>query len=435
MPCSDDGQASRRVMELVREFQDRRQDFLEIVCRHGSPLYVLDESVLVARAAEFVKTFRGHVPGIELFYPVKANSHPHVLSTLVGVGAGIEVSSGLELCRAIAAGAREIVFNGPGKTDDELRLAIAHEDRVTIILDSPTEMERLESLAGSEGKVIRAGVRLAVGDDGGWRKFGIPVDELPSIMERAAGCGHVDLRGLHFHTSWNRDPSAQVRMIGRIGGVIQTLPDETRGRIDFMDIGGGFWPPQGEWLPTPDTTTGGSDRSAAGDGQAESRARFFKVLPAAPLEQFAREISQALRKHVFPFVSCRILAEPGRWICTDAMHLLLTVIDVKGGDIAITDGGTNAVGWERFEQEYFPVINLTRPDETERPFHVLGSLCTPQDRWGSSYFGKDIRPGDIMAIPHQGAYVYSLRQNFIKPLPRVVTIREGQCIPLESEDH
>jgi diaminopimelate decarboxylase len=98
----------------------------------------------------------------------------------------------------------------------------------------------------------------------------------------------------------------------------------------------------------------------------------------------------------------------------------MTVVDQKGEDLVITDAGTNAVGWERFETDYFPVLNLTRPALTEKPCYILGSLCTPHDVWGFSYFGRDIRVGDVLMIPTQGAYTYSLRQNFIKPVPEVV---------------
>jgi diaminopimelate decarboxylase len=74
------------------------------------------------------------------------------------------------------------------------------------------------------------------------------------------------------------------------------------------------------------------------------------------------------------------------------------------------------------ETDYFPEINLSRPDLTEHPCYVLGSLCTPHDVWGYGYFGSDIQPGDILLIPTQGAYTYSLRQNFIKPLPKTIII-------------
>jgi diaminopimelate decarboxylase len=70
-------------------------------------------------------------------------------------------------------------------------------------------------------------------------------------------------------------------------------------------------------------------------------------------------------------------------------------------------------------------LNLSRPSLTERPCHILGSLCTPHDVWGYFYFGEAIQPGDVLMIPTQGAYTYSLRQNFIKPLPEVA-VMEGR---------
>jgi diaminopimelate decarboxylase len=104
------------------------------------------------------------------------------------------------------------------------------------------------------------------------------------------------------------------------------------------------------------------------------------------------------------------------------MQFLFTVIDKKDRDLVITDAGTNVIGWERFEVDYFPILNLSRSDLIERPCQVLGSLCTPHDVWGYSYFGRNIQPGDLLMIPCQGAYTYSLGQRFIKSLPKVVRI-------------
>jgi len=105
------------------------------------------------------------------------------------------------------------------------------------------------------------------------------------------------------------------------------------------------------------------------------------------------------------------------------MHILLTVVDKKAEDLVIVDGGTNIVGWERFETDYFPVINLSRPSLMERSSLIFGSLCTPHDVWGYGYFGDGIEPGDILMVPSQGAYTYSLRQSFIKPLAQVFPLQ------------
>jgi diaminopimelate decarboxylase len=103
--------------------------------------------------------------------------------------------------------------------------------------------------------------------------------------------------------------------------------------------------------------------------------------------------------------------------------LIISVVDKKDDTLVITDAGTNAIGWERFESDYSPILNLSRPSLTETACQILGSLCTPQDLWGYHYFGSGIEPGDVLMIPTQGAYTYSLRQEFIKPLPKVVAIQ------------
>jgi diaminopimelate decarboxylase len=276
-------------------------------------------------------------------------------------------------------------------------------------MDSFLELERLDRIAGQAGARVRAGVRLTTDERGLWRKFGIPLSELRRFVDTAEDRRYVRWCGVQFHSSWNLSPAAQVDFIERLGAGLKGLTSAQRARVEFIDIGGGFWPPTGEWLHA---------RSTADGRPSHEHLRC----PAASIEEFAREIGAAAREHLLPSVDCRICMEPGRWLCHDAMHILLTVVDRKGDDIAITDGGTNAVGWERFETDYFPVLNLTRPSLTERPCYVLGSLCTPHDVWGYFYHGEDIQPGDVLLIPTQGAYTYSLRQEFIKPLPRLVIV-------------
>ena len=404
---------------FVRSFLNRRNVFLALRDRHGSPLYVLEKSVLRERARRFVRAFEDELPDVRVYYAVKSNSLPPLLSVMVAEGLGLDASSGVEIELALDCGAEDIVFSGPGKTDDELRLAVDYAARVTVLMDSFDEMERLAAITSESGSDLRAGVRLATDEQGLWRKFGIPLSDLPRFFDAAVGHRHIRLCGLQFHTSWNLDPRAQTAFIERLGGALAEMDAAACSRVEFVDIGGGFWPQQGEWLQ-PAGTPEGRLREAALPGKAPPLAHYR--LPSTPIEGFAREIGEAVREHLLPHVTCCICAEPGRWLCHDAMHLLMTVVDRKADDLVIADAGTNTVGWDRFEVDYFPVINLSRPALEERACHVLGSLCTPHDVWGFSYHGEDIRPGDALLIPTQGAYTYSLRQQFIKPLPKVATL-------------
>ena len=127
--------------------------------------------------------------------------------------------------------------------------------------------------------------------------------------------------------------------------------------------------------------------------------------------------------------------EPGRWISNSAMHILLTVLDKKDHHTVITDGGINLLGWERPLSEYIPLLNLTRPSLKEMKFNIYGSLCTPLDVWGYSVFGEGIEEGDLLLVPDQGAYTYSLRQSFIKPIARVIQYNGSGLRIAEKEEN
>jgi diaminopimelate decarboxylase len=102
--------------------------------------------------------------------------------------------------------------------------------------------------------------------------------------------------------------------------------------------------------------------------------------------------------------------------------MVVRVLDRKRKNMAITDGGNNALGWDYGEQFYYPIINLTHFSQKEIPFTLYGSLCTPRDVWGYYLFTRKVKEGDVMVIPNQGAYRLSLAQNFIKPIPKVYRI-------------
>lgn len=404
---------------FVQSCFGQRKRYLKVLANNRPPFYLLESFILKQKAAQFLDAFQGALPRVSAYFAVKSNNHPDVSKILLQAGFGLDVSSGIELEMALNLGARDVVFSGPGKTEDELRLALSHSDRVVILVDSFGELKSLKRLAGLQKRKIRIGVRLTTDRQGLWRKFGIAPELLASFWQESRACESIRLCGLQFHLSWNRSPDAQVEFICRLAKELRRLPGVFRESIDFLDIGGGYWPPQGEWLQAAGTPEGILQKA---QGRQVDPLEGHYRLPAATIETFADQLGSAIHAHLFPLVACRVCLEPGRWICNDAIQLFITVVDKKAPNLVITDAGTNAIGWERFETDYFPVLNLSRPALKEKSCHILGSLCTPHDVWGYSYWGEDIQPGDVLMVPSQGAYTYSLRQHFIKPLPGWITV-------------
>jgi diaminopimelate decarboxylase len=416
-------ESPRLPSEVVRAhvegyFADR-QKYLDIAALHPSPLYILQTQILEQSAREFREVFRKVLPDVRFYFAVKSNNYPEVSRILLENGFGLDVSSGLELQMALYLGAQDIVFSGPGKTRNELLQAVMNAERTVVLLDSFHELDRLQEVASLLGRRVRAGVRVSSNPTGLWRKFGIRLEDLFAFQQKAAAYTSIDLQGIQFHSSWNLGPEKQIGFIEKLGRALSGMPADFLQALQFIDIGGGYWPSQGEWLQESETPAG-MVRKALGGPVNSALAHYWNQ--AESIESFAGQLADAIRTYIFPVTDCRICLEPGRWICNDAMQLLLSVVDKKDADLVITDAGTNAIGWERFESDYFPVLNLTRPGMRENPCTLFGSLCTPHDVWGYSYWGEGLEEGDVLLIPMQGAYTYSLRQDFIKPLPQVITV-------------
>lgn len=81
------------------------------------------------------------------------------------------------------------------------------------------------------------------------------------------------------------------------------------------------------------------------------------------------------------------------------------------------------VGWQRFEKEYFPLINITHSSKTEQKCRMWGNLCTTWDIWGYYYHGNKLEEKDIIVVPYQGALTYSLAQTFINNIPDVYKLK------------
>src|SRR5262249_21130995 len=127
--------------------------------RVGTPFYCYSTATLERHYRVFTEAFAGE--DILVCYAMKANSNQAVLRTLARLGAGADVVSGGELKRARAAGIPpgKILFSGVGKTEAELRAALA-ADIFCINIESEPELELLSRLARETGKTARISVRV-----------------------------------------------------------------------------------------------------------------------------------------------------------------------------------------------------------------------------------------------------------------------------------
>ena len=406
---------------VVRQLLKKKQRILKLAQKHITPFFILDNEELENSINSYKKAFVKFLPQSEHYYAVKLNHYPEIIKKTLKSGFGLDVSSTRELKLGLSLGAKKIIFNGPAKTEIDLVEALKNHKNITVNIDSFSELTRLGKLAEKQEKSIRAGVRIFTKYHGEWTKFGIALNDLSAFWKKAKKFPRLNLAGVHFHISWNENALPYQKVIKDLSGYLKANFNQADlDQIKFIDIGGGFRPYNSEGYYPWRLPQGRIMQETANFFNEEPKFKHkFYIPKAITINEYARGIAEAIKKYLNPLVNCLIYTEPGRYISNNAMHFLTKLVDLKAPNYGVADGGINAIGWERFYYEYFPLINLTHPSLKEIDFTLYGSLCMHDDLWGYYCYAKKMREGDLILVPYQGALTYSLAQNFIKEIPPV----------------
>ncbi|GGM84074.1 diaminopimelate decarboxylase [Thermopolyspora flexuosa] len=346
---------------------------LRLAATGALPAYVYDLPALDRHAA----AVRAALPGVELFYAVKANPDPELLRTLAPHVDGFEVSSGGEVVhvRSLFPDAR-LAFGGPGKTDAELALGAWR-----LHVESPHELRRLARIAGAEGAdiLLRAnlkasieGAALAMG--GGATPFGMDEDGVAECLRLLDGAPHLRLRGVHAHLASGLDAARMLELADRVLGYARDLG------LAEINLGGGM---------------AVDYRNPAARFDWAAYGRGLAVL---------RRPGEVLR------------IEPGRALTVYCGHYLAQVIDVKrvhGETFAIVTGGTHHLRTPvtKGHDQPFTVIpgpGSDGPRVRDEHVTVVGQLCTPKDVFARRVPVAELAVGDVVAFAMAGAYAWNI---------------------------
>ena len=174
----------------------------------GTPVYIYSERTLRRHVRVFDEAFRS-VPHL-ICYAVKANSNLSIIRRFAEWGTGFEVVSGGELFRVLRAGAspQTVIFDGVGKTGDEIRYAL-DSGILFFNVESDSEMSLIAEVARSAGKRARVSIRTNPDVDSrthpyistGMKKhkFGIGMVEARNLYQRVREIPELELVGATCH--------------------------------------------------------------------------------------------------------------------------------------------------------------------------------------------------------------------------------------------
>ncbi|NOZ19454.1 MAG: hypothetical protein GXP25_00035 [Planctomycetes bacterium] len=430
------------ILNSVRTALGRREVLLDAADRFGTPSYVLSETDLIERARRFLRAFDAADLRTEVFYAYKANELPYVCQRLHCEGLGAEVVSGMELQLALSLGCDRVLLNGPAKSDEELRLTARHADRVWLHIDHDFELNRIRQLGLKPKRPIRTAVRIDPGPGigGVWRKFGVSPKEAVKLIRRLIRTPGLEWEGLHGHLSWNTTPEPYCELIRILARVLRGLTQTERNRLRYLDLGGGFYPP-GEGTRLADFASGKVVLAAESEAGRELTARRVFCPKMSPIEGYADAIAGEIRRTILPIKGVpqdlAIRFEPGRWLVNNTTGILVSVVTQKKKGVVLVDGGVHLTHDGRMQEEYHPIVNLSRPGRSlrERKCKVFGPMCDPNDRWADACWGETPAPGDRLWIANMGAYGSSSAMRFLFPLaPYVLLAEEGSIRKLTDRE-
>ncbi len=349
-----------------------------------TPFYYYDTEVL-RRTLDTIRAEMSRQPHWHLHYAVKANANPKVLRLISGAGFGADCVSGGEIKAALAAGfpAHKIVYAGVGKSDWEIELGL-EKGIAYFNVESIPELEIIDELAARMGKVARVSFRINpnvgahthanITTGLSENKFGIAMEDMEDVIERAAALTHVEFVGLHFHIgSQILDMTDFVALCNRINELQDRL-ERHRITVKNINVGGGL----------------GID---------------YHHPNHIPVPDFADYFS-TYRKHLRLRPEQQLHFELGRAVVGQCGSLITRVLYVKQASFkqfAIVDAGFTDLIRPALYQAYHRIENLTS-DEPEEKYDVVGPICESSDVFAKAYEMNRCRRGDLIALRSAGAY-------------------------------
>lgn len=384
----------------------------DLISEFGSPAFIISEKILTETYNNAYQSFSTRYPKVQFAWSYKTNYMDAVCRSYHKLGSWAEVVSGFEYQKALNNGVagNHIIFNGPDKSEDDLRLAI--ENKSLIHIDHFDELYTILRLADDLENRPRVAIRVNM--DAGiypiWERFGFNYEngDAWNAINRLMLSNKVDFMGLHTHigtyimAAWAYGNAAK-----KLAVLAVKIKKKFNHHIKYIDMGGGFASKntlKGAYLPGADT--------------------------CPTFDDYAEAITSAIiSSDIDPDHMPTLFMETGRALIDDAGYLIGSIIANKrlstGQSAMVLDIGVNML----FTSFWYD--HLVHPAEPTSKYTeettLYGPLCMNIDVIRESLPFPTMKKGQNVVISRVGAYNMTQWMQFITFRPPIVMIdKEGQ---------
>ncbi|REK77305.1 diaminopimelate decarboxylase [Paenibacillus paeoniae] len=394
-------------------------DVTDLAKEFGTPLYIVDESLVRQRAREYVEAFKASGLKFQVAYASKAFSVMAMCVIAEQEGLSLDVVSDGELFTALQAGfpVERIHFHGNNKTPDEINMAL-DAGIGCFVVDNFDELALLNALAGDKGKKVNVLLRITPGVEAHTHdyistgqqdsKFGFDLGNgaAKQAIEEAMKLDNLVILGVHSHIGSQIFEVEGFRMaVDKVAQFAVSIRAELGLTFKVINLGGGFG------------------------------IRYVEGDTPLPVSEYVGAITDAIKANFanaeFPLPE--IWVEPGRSMVGDAGTTLYTVGTSKNIPgvrkyIAVDGGMTDNPRPALYQSRYEAVLANRANEAAEETVSIAGKCCESGDMliWDLELPKAD--NGDLLAVFCTGAYNYAMASNYNRiRRPAVVFVKDGQA--------
>ena len=350
----------------------------------ATPYYYYDTQLL-RKTLEVIKQECEKHENFHVHYAVKANANPKILRIISQYGFGADCVSGGEIKAALEAGfsADSVVYAGVGKSDWEINLGL-EKGIACFNVESIAELEVIEELAVAANKTANVAFRINpnigahthanITTGLAENKFGIAMQDMENVIERATAMKNINVVGLHFHIGSQILDMGDFKALCNRINELQVQLDKHHIHVQSINVGGGL----GVNYDSPDRQ---------------------------PIPDF-QEYFHTYAKHLRLREGQQLHFELGRSVVAQCGSLISRVLYVKQGShkqFAILDAGMTDLIRPALYQALHKIQNLTSNEPTE-VYDVVGPICESSDVFAKAIDLNKCHRGDLIAIRSAGAY-------------------------------
>jgi diaminopimelate decarboxylase len=373
----------------------------DLAAEFETPVLVVSEPALRARATEYVTEFAARWPDSRVVFASKAFPCTAVQRVMSEEGLGLDVAGGGEIITALKAGADPglLVLHGNAKTDAEIALAVEHGIGL-VVVDNSDDVDRLEATVppGRRQDVlvrvipgVIADTHASVLTGHAESKFGLAPAAAAELIKRIEHSPRLRMRGLQVHIG------SQILDAEPFAASVPALA--ALGEYEVYDLGGGLG----------------------------ARYTYADNPPSVP--EYLDALVGAARAYLPS--TAQLIIEPGRSMVARAGFTLYRVVTVKRElrTFVAVDGGMGdnlevALFGQRFEAGLADRIDAAGGELVT----VVGRHCESGDVLINGAQLPDPRVDDVVAVAVTGAYCFAMSNNYNgnRRIP-VVFVRDGRA--------